>query len=73
MPEPAARGLAIAGEAVARVIRRPPLLPRGQLAFVLWQARAESSKAQAELGFRPTPWQEGIGRTVRWMKRSGRV
>jgi nucleoside-diphosphate-sugar epimerase len=55
------------------VIRRPPLLGRGQLHFVLWEARADSAKAQSELGFRATPWREGIPRTVRWMLDTGRV
>jgi len=73
LPVPLARALAIAGEGVSRVIRRPPLIGRGQLSFLLWQARAESAKAQAELDFHPTPWREGIPRTVSWMRDSGRV
>jgi dihydroflavonol-4-reductase len=73
MPAPLARLLAAAGEGVSRAIRRPPLLGRGQLHFLLWQACADSAKAQAELDFRPLPWSEGIPRTVRWMLDSGRV
>jgi dihydroflavonol-4-reductase len=73
LPVPVARALAAAGEGVSRVIRRPPLIGRGQLHFVLWQARADSTKAQSELGFQPTPWRNGIPRTVRWMQDSGRV
>ena len=38
---------------------RPPLLGRGQLHFLLWQARADSAKARDELGFDATPWQRG--------------
>jgi nucleoside-diphosphate-sugar epimerase len=68
-----ARGLATAGEAVSRLIRRPPLLGAGQLHFLLWQARADSSKARGELGVEFTPWEEGIRRTVRWMIESGRI
>lgn len=73
MPGPVARGMAAAGTGISRVIRRPPLLPRGQLEFLRWQARADSSKAQRELGFSPTPWQEGIPRTVRWMEEAGHI
>lgn len=73
IPVALATMLAVAAEGLSAVIRRPPLLARGQLHFLLWQARADSSKAQAELGFRPTPWREGIRRTVRWMLESGRV
>jgi dihydroflavonol-4-reductase len=73
LPAPLANALARGGEAVSRVIRRPPLLGAGQLHFLLWQARADSSKAQAELGLAPTPWEEGVRRTVRWMIETGKV
>jgi dihydroflavonol-4-reductase len=73
MPAPLARGLARGGEALARMIRRPPLLGSGQLHFLLWQARVDTSKAQAELGIEFTPWEEGIRRTVRWMLETGKV
>ncbi len=55
MPVPLARGLAAGGEALSRVIRRPPLLGSGQLTFLLWQARADSSRARSELGVEFTP------------------
>jgi dihydroflavonol-4-reductase len=64
MPLPVARVFAAAGEGVARVIRRPPMLARGQLTFFQWQARADSSKAQRELGFTPTPLEAGLRRTL---------
>jgi dihydroflavonol-4-reductase len=73
LPTALARALAAAGEGVSRLIRRPPLIGRGQLHFVLWQARADSTRAQTELDFHPTPWREGIPRTVRWMLDSGRM
>jgi dihydroflavonol-4-reductase len=73
LPVTAAKGLARTGEAVSRLIRRPPLLGAGQLHFLLWQARASSSKAQTELGVEFTPWEEGVRRTVRWMVAEGRV
>jgi nucleoside-diphosphate-sugar epimerase len=68
-----ARGLARAGEAVADATGRPPLISRGQLHFLQWQARADCSKAQAELGFEPSDWRAGIARTVTWMEREGRI
>ena len=73
LPTGLARAMATVGEGVSKLIRRPPLLGRGQLHFVLWQARADSTKAQTELDFHPTPWREGIPRTVQWMLDSGRV
>ena len=60
MPVPLARALAGVGEGVARVIRRPPLLPSGQLTYFLWQAHPDSSKAQRELGWKPILLEEGI-------------
>ncbi len=73
MPLSLAKGMAGAGEAISRVIRRPPLLGRGQLHFLQWQARADSSKATSELGVEFTPLEEGIRQTVRWMIEAGRV
>src|SRR5215211_1125653 len=73
LPVSLAKLLATAGEGVSRLIRRPPLLARGQLEFLLWEARADSSKAEEELGFAPIPWSEGIPRTVRWMIDTDRV
>jgi dihydroflavonol-4-reductase len=64
MPVPVARALAAAGEGVSRLIRRPPLLPRGQLHYFLWQAHPDSSKAQRELGWNTTPLDEGVRQTL---------
>jgi dihydroflavonol-4-reductase len=73
LPPAAARPLARGGEALAGAIRRPPLLPRGQLEFLLWQPRVENTKAREQLGIEFTPWPEGIRRTVRWMADVGRI
>ena len=59
MPIPVAKAIASIGAGVSRVIRRPPLLPKGQLTYFLWQGRPDSTKAQRELGWRPTPLDEG--------------
>ena len=73
MPVPLAKAMATTGETVSRLIRRPPLLGAGQLHFLLWEARADTSKAKSELGIDFTPWGEGIRRTVRWMLDEGRI
>ncbi len=73
LPLPVAKGLAAVGETVSRLIRRPPLLGSGQLTFLLWRARADSSRARSELGVEFRPWEEGIRSTVRWMSETGRV
>ncbi len=71
MPTPIARAIARGGEGVARVLRRPPLLGRGQLSFLLWEARADSTRARRELAVEFRPWREGVRETVRWMAGAG--
>src|SRR3954470_10235442 len=66
MPLGLAKGLARGGEAVSRLIKRPPLLGTGQLTFLMWQARASNEKARTELGVEFTPLPDGVARTVRW-------
>src|SRR5215208_1406597 len=73
LPLGVARGMASAGEAVSRLIKSPPLLGKGQLTFLTWQARASNDKARTDLGIEFTPLPEGIARTVRWMADSGRL
>jgi dihydroflavonol-4-reductase len=64
MPVPVAKVLATVGEGISRLIRRPPMLARGQLHFFQWQAKADATKARRELGFTPTPLEEGIRATL---------
>ena len=64
MPVPVATAISAAGEAASRVLRKPPLLPKGQLHFFLWNARPVSAKAQRELGWVPTPLEEGLRAVV---------
>jgi dihydroflavonol-4-reductase len=64
LPASLAHALAAGGEAISRVIRRPPLLSRGQLHYFLWNAVPDSSKAQRDLGWKPTPLEEGVRRTL---------
>jgi dihydroflavonol-4-reductase len=72
LPVGLAKVLAKTGETVSRVIRRPPLLGTGQLTFLMWQARADNSKASSELGVEFTPLEDGVRRTVRWLIETGR-
>ncbi|MDP9189869.1 MAG: NAD-dependent epimerase/dehydratase family protein [Actinomycetota bacterium] len=67
LPLPAARAFAAIGEGVSRLIKRPPLISRGQVYFFSWQAHPDSSKAQRELGWTPTPLEQGIRRTLEGM------
>jgi nucleoside-diphosphate-sugar epimerase len=67
LPPRTARGLSVAGELLARAIKRPPLLPTGQLHFLMWNAAPDSSKAQDELGWHPTALEDGLRRTLEAM------
>jgi len=71
LPEKLARRVANAGETVANLINRPPLLPAGQLDFLLWEARADATKVRAQLGIEPRGPEEAVRQTVRWMIEEG--
>jgi nucleoside-diphosphate-sugar epimerase len=73
LPPGLARALARAGEGLAAVTGVRPPLASGQLRFLQWQARADATKAAAELGFAALDWRQGIDRTVRWMEETGRL
>jgi dihydroflavonol-4-reductase len=68
LPPRTARALSGVGELVARRIGRPPLLPTGQLHFLMWNAAPDSSKAQDELGWEPTALDDGVRRTLEAMR-----
>src|SRR4051794_5934003 len=67
MPAPVAKAVAPLGAGLPRLPRRPPLLPKGQLTYILRQARPDSSKAQRELGWKTTPLDEGVRKTLHAM------
>ncbi|HEU5058409.1 MAG TPA: NAD-dependent epimerase/dehydratase family protein [Kofleriaceae bacterium] len=60
LPRWLARVVSAIGEMLARLTRRPPLLPRGQLHFLLWGAQPSSDHAQKDLGWHPTPLAQGL-------------
>ena len=68
VPPVMSAGVAKVGSALGEAIARPtgikPLLPRGQLHFFMWDAWPDSTKAQEELGWEPTPLEEGIRAAV---------
>lgn len=65
MPTALATTLATAGEVVARVIRRPPLLAAGELYFLRSHSLPDSSRARSQLDWHTTEAQEGFARTLR--------
>ncbi len=64
MPPAVAHAVSLTGVPMARLLGKPPLLPRGQLLFFLWDAAPDSGKAQDELGWEPTLLEDGLAAAV---------
>jgi dihydroflavonol-4-reductase len=64
MPLPLVKLVSKSGEWFAKISGKPPLIPKGQLHFLLWGAFPDSSKAQKELGWKVTPLNTGIEKTI---------
>jgi dihydroflavonol-4-reductase len=67
MPLPIVNMISSAGEWLAGMINKPPLIPKGQLHFMQWKARPKSMKAQQELNWSPTPLREGLAKTISFL------
>ena len=52
------------GERISRRTGKPPLIPRGQLHLLQWGAQPVARRAKAELGWRMTPFDEGLRLTM---------
>jgi dihydroflavonol-4-reductase len=69
MPAAVARGVSVVGEAIAAVIRKPPLIPSGQLAFLRSWARPDASRARRELGWTPRSFRDALPETIAFVTR----
>lgn len=69
LPLPVANIVANLGEVVANVLNKPPLIPKGQLTFLQWQAIPSSKKAQDQLGWQPRAFRECVKPTYSFVKR----
>jgi dihydroflavonol-4-reductase len=58
-------------EALARLTRTQPLLPREVVYTARLGQRLDGGKAQRELGLPPTPLEEAVRRAVRWFHAHG--
>jgi dihydroflavonol-4-reductase len=67
MPGWVAHVVSAVTEAGARVVRRPPLLPAGQLHFLESHACPDARRAREALGWRATPFEEAIGPTLAYL------
>lgn len=64
LPVWVARVVSAAGEAMARITRRAPLIPAGQLQFLLEDVHPSAARAARELSWTATPLADGLARTV---------
>jgi dihydroflavonol-4-reductase len=55
-----AHGVSAVGELVSRLIRRPPLIPRGQLHFLTHDVRPTARAAREQLGWSPRGFRDGV-------------
>lgn len=67
MPLVMAQCVSFLTEVAANLFGTPPLIPKGQLHFLQWQARPQSQKAQSVLGWKPINAREGIRATIQFM------
>jgi dihydroflavonol-4-reductase len=58
---------------LARAFGFRPLIAPGQLSFLLWNPRIDTTKAQRELAFEPTPLETGVKLTVDFLRDEGLV
>jgi nucleoside-diphosphate-sugar epimerase len=71
MPLGVARAVSTVGEGVARVIGRPPMIPRSVLQFLERGSRPSGARARSELGWDPTPFPTGVERTLEHFRQQG--
>ena len=56
------------GEWIAGFINKNPLIAKGELNFLQWQAMPNGGKSTSELGIEYVPLQQGLERTISLME-----
>lgn len=64
------RALADVSAPLARRFGLRPIIAPGQLEFLLWDPRIDTTKAERELDFVPMPLEEGVRRTIQFLRES---
>jgi dihydroflavonol-4-reductase len=70
LPRLVAHMVAGGGEAVSRLTRKPPLVPRGQLTFLESHMRPDAARARRELGWTPTTFRDALPSTLEFVLRT---
>jgi len=63
--------LAKSWTAVSRYTGREPFYPSNMAPYVFQDWHVSTAKAEAELGFKPTPFRKGVQETLQWYRQSG--
>jgi dihydroflavonol-4-reductase len=71
LPEWVARGVSLLTEGLSKITGRPPLLPAGQLEFLLSGAHPVAERARTRLGWSPVSLADGMRSTVAWLVERG--
>jgi nucleoside-diphosphate-sugar epimerase len=58
---------------IARRFGIRPIIAHGQLEFLLWDPRIDTTKAERELDFVPMPLEEGVRRTIQFLREAALV
>lgn len=67
------RALAAMSAPLARTFRFKPLVAPRHASFLLWDAHVDATKAKRELGYAPVPVEEGVDRTIAFLRAQGLV
>ncbi len=67
------RSVAAVGAAKAALTGKPPLIPKGQLAFLQVDSYPTAKRATAELGLTFTQLDAGLARTITWLRETGKL
>lgn len=60
------------GERISKLTHKPPLIPRGQLHLLQWGAIPVAERAKQQLGWKMTPFAEGLRATMAFLEEERR-
>lgn len=73
MPLGVAKVISGAGEALASLTGKPPLIPKGQLHFLTQEVLPSTERAADELGWQPRGLREGLKKTLAFLEERGEI